>query len=647
MTQATENLQRIEYQMSAGYVENWTLKEMLRELVANAADEKTIDPAVDFEVSFVPDGPDAKWGTAHINDSGRGFPREYLLVGSGEKKSGEQIGQFREGLKLALLVAAREDANIAVRTRGFCIEKAALEPGQLGEGLTIYVGPGWDNKGTSVTVRCKQSDFDAVQRMFIRYRFKGSTVKTVKARAGAVWVDPDTDNRGQVFVNGLLVQSFSIFCSYNLSGEEMKSAQNRDRMVLNWTDVRSAVGEHLRKLEDRKVMRQVAERIIDCVHRGCSKPDDLEQLYGVARHDDDLRAAWRNAFVKVISKHPIRNQKSELLKITVATTMADPEDVLAAQEQGFTVIRTDGNWHSLLADLFEPIKTALKNDADREDRRVDEVPWKEVTADEKRRLQRVMSTLQPYFKEKLPGVGVFTKSRVLENATGLWWKGKVWFRRDHLQSDDVPSMRKLTEIALHELCHWRSGGAKDRSRDFEHAIVGLAVDILMAHSEGRAIDDVDPRPAWLQSFDKAEHSYTWDDIRGRLNIGAPGSGQLPTVRMSKNTVRNLAKVDRWMRAEYGLSEYERENRHLRSRAYLEGEYFVGKANRAKDPYVVLHVRKAYLREKGRKTMTIREVFVTSWTVRGQSGSITHYTPSFSYYEMPLPEPVSTAMAAST
>ena len=170
---AQSNPERVEYQLSSGYVKDWGMKEALRELFANALDE-----GAKYRVEFIPHDPDStssrRKGVVEVCDEGGGLSREYLMMGGGESKTAEQIGQFKEGLKIAMLVAARQGREFSLRTAGFNVDRVALESGQLGRSLVVYLSDSTRYVGTSVRVEATQLEFNNAVRMFVNLNAVGS-----------------------------------------------------------------------------------------------------------------------------------------------------------------------------------------------------------------------------------------------------------------------------------------------------------------------------------------------------------------------------------------------------------------------------------------------------------------------------------------
>ena len=87
----------MEYPISSNYVSAWTVQDATRELLQNAMDSG--------EWRVEADGSLVNKGTLRP---------EHFLLGCSEKASSDAIGQFGEGLKLALLVLARNGYTIDI-----------------------------------------------------------------------------------------------------------------------------------------------------------------------------------------------------------------------------------------------------------------------------------------------------------------------------------------------------------------------------------------------------------------------------------------------------------------------------------------------------------------------------------------------------
>ncbi len=91
----------IKYPISANYVSHWGIWEAAREILQNAMD------APQYNVSYT-DGEMIVTNPGSLN-------LKALLLGESDKAEGAR-GQYGEGLKLAMLIAAREKRTMRVWT---------------------------------------------------------------------------------------------------------------------------------------------------------------------------------------------------------------------------------------------------------------------------------------------------------------------------------------------------------------------------------------------------------------------------------------------------------------------------------------------------------------------------------------------------
>ena len=97
--------------LAKSYVSDWGVEQAVRELIQNCLD---LNGSVTVEKCHSQRGSEIKEGNSLFIESYDGaIPHKHLLLGSGTKTNDKNsIGGFSEGLKLALLIMAREDIHI-------------------------------------------------------------------------------------------------------------------------------------------------------------------------------------------------------------------------------------------------------------------------------------------------------------------------------------------------------------------------------------------------------------------------------------------------------------------------------------------------------------------------------------------------------
>lgn len=243
---------KIPLSLSRNYVRDWRIEDAIRELIANALDQE------DYEI-------DIAGNTLYINSYGGTIPEDCILLGNGSKVSGDSnIGQFNEGLKIALLVLCRN--NISVELRNGCDKwTPSLEYSELynTECLHITIERDACSDENSVHIEVKGlSDYtlnkvkDNTLALQGEYEYHETTYGTILL---------DEQHEGKVYIGGLFVDYFKSEYGYNFSPEDFPL--DRDRKALKPFDVqwqcKDIFDEYSKHIEDEeeadKLMHSLAE----------------------------------------------------------------------------------------------------------------------------------------------------------------------------------------------------------------------------------------------------------------------------------------------------------------------------------------------------------------------------------------------------
>ncbi|MEW5934232.1 MAG: hypothetical protein AB1816_11695, partial [Bacillota bacterium] len=268
--------------ISPKYVPSWGMVEALREVFQEYIDVRRRH---------------ACWGRIRwrkagvvVEDDGPGLPREALALGvSGKRGEGRLIGQFGEGLKLACLVAAREGRRMEIETAGFSvIPRVVRDPSLECEVLAFEVRENARARGTRIEVEATRDEYLAARRQFLELSREGLEVLYRDGDGRPVIFRP----AGRVFVNGCLAQEREdLLFSYDLSGSDVKQAQNRDRTVLDDYQLGRAIRDLL------SGVRSV--RVVEGLFRSVSDPVRLEHRYFL-NVPQALRPAWRKGLCRAL-----------------------------------------------------------------------------------------------------------------------------------------------------------------------------------------------------------------------------------------------------------------------------------------------------------------------------------------------------------
>lgn len=217
---------KFQYPITADYVRDWSLREALRELVANGLDGQTALGAR-FEAKH-----DAKRDILHLVNYGVKVDVKALYFG-GTSKSGDKrlIGQYGEGLKLAMLVCARTGVKLVIRN-GDEVWSPTIEEDKLGHNvLTLNIRKGSEkNQDFHIEVHSISSEsWHLIQDMFLALRSPVSTETTSRGQ-----VLYDADFVGKVFVKGVYCTTRPNYSTgYNFNDLDI----GRDRRIPSSWDI--------------------------------------------------------------------------------------------------------------------------------------------------------------------------------------------------------------------------------------------------------------------------------------------------------------------------------------------------------------------------------------------------------------------------
>ena len=226
--------------ISPEYVKSWDIPMAIRELLQNLLDTKR-----EFGASGAA-RYNKKRGMAELRDDGPGLELRHLALGISEKGA-DSVGQFGEGLKLALLLFARENRFIEVRSRDFRLTPLIKESEFGTETLFFEVEEmGSSVQGTTVRFECSLEEL-SVGKSYFPTEFQVSKEHKVS------WVLKDKISLpgGRIFVNGSMVaQIEDALFSYHLWGEDAKKISNRDRSIVDHALLRGFIMDKITGVGD-------------------------------------------------------------------------------------------------------------------------------------------------------------------------------------------------------------------------------------------------------------------------------------------------------------------------------------------------------------------------------------------------------------
>ncbi len=427
---------RLEYPLSPRYVPDWTIVEALRELIANALDTST-DPTVTWE-----------YGTATISDRADGIPRAFWVIGEGDHG---EIGQFGEGLKMAMLVLARERRATKVRTVGYTVSPSmVMSSAYATTVLALDFEETPQETGTRVEVRCDKAEFDAAKMLFLKF----NGVRTEDHRLG-ILAKP-----GALFINGVFVQGIKSLWGYNVKNKDLA---NRDRTILDGEGVKREIENALGHLRSERMLTTLfAHGLIS------SNSNQIEMCVN-PKPQGRTCAAWRKVFIDLFGKSACVtalnsgfNTSIQGLGWRVVTLpwgisnalrncgiMNSSEALESMQGKKFVQVSTENPLTPKEQSMFEAAKAIAKN----------------AVPDSKVKLTKVVEEF-PTDNQRCMTEGMY---RATKNG------GTIFLRRTCLDS-----LEKSVGVLIHERLHGL--GHSDESRGFEYAMTMMLGEMAVANA---------------------------------------------------------------------------------------------------------------------------------------------------------------------
>ena len=427
----------IKTNISRNYVESWGVVEALREVIQENLDARKKYGCVG-KVAY-------KKGYLVAEDGGPGLQRQDLALGiSGKRDDGNLIGQFGEGLKLASLVAARENRKMYIETAGFtvipCLE---YEPALECYVLALNLLNNNRTAGTRIALQATEEEYHSAVGMFLELNGKSHKRITDKIRFPG----------GRVYINGALAtERKDLLFTYNLTGKNARTAQNRDRTVVDEEMLLKEVTDALSTCRKQEIIEILFQNM------GASFTA-LESRAYLNPPDKDL-PVWKRALRKVFGPR-------------VCFT-SEPVHDLEAKEKGFVVLnRVPWRWEDCLRRLG--VKTSCDIAAKKTVAR--RVALKYLTPEEVKNLRWAKRVAKRTFCVELPKVRIVSEIQPdgAEEVRGRYDRGNGVI---YLSRKILPYPNDLLEVLTHEMMHCVTG-ASDCTREFERGWQRLVVRILL------------------------------------------------------------------------------------------------------------------------------------------------------------------------
>jgi len=434
--------------ISPKYVSNWDIKRAVREIIQNALD---VRDEYGCKAKVV-----KKKGKAIIKDNGPGMELKHFVMGiSG--KGADSRGQFGEGLKLALLVFARERREIKVKT-GNKVITPVIEWSEEFEEELISLNveeTGHKVQGTRIEIEVTNDELRQGMLYFLEYHKKMVKFEWIKRNQFSI---SHSVQGSPIWVNNTLVSlKEDAICSYHLNGAEAKRIMNRDRDTID--------GDKLENMVAEKICEEGNLKLVKLILSGVAERKNFWEanlpIY-VHRIPRSKRRIWKQAVHELFGKNVVIS--------------SNPQADEKARYKGKKVIDTGSyKWDDFLIDLgFK------KSDEFKESYKMERIRQKHLNTQERENLEWARSLVQKHYHN--PGkINIVTEIKtgndqdIQGDVLGAYdrEKDKIYLARDILSDKS-----QLAKTLLHEVAH-KVSQAGDCTAEFESALTSIAGELLM------------------------------------------------------------------------------------------------------------------------------------------------------------------------
>lgn len=438
--QQTENIG-----ISPRYAKNWTIEEAIREVLQNY---------VDCREEFNCEGYITwKDGVCTVHDDGNGLELKHLVMGISEK-SKSAIGQFGEGLKLALLVFARDDRKIQLCSRGKKITPIIRYSSRVEtELISLNIEEMTQTTGTTIKMECTKAELEQAKQYFTYFQdpcwvLKPGQIKDIALSEG---------DEGTIWVNGSKVghveNALFGYHFYNLKGQDIVT---RDRGVVDLSELSPLIRNMF--LYTRKV--SVLKKYIAAAISQREEDTAWEtQALTIWKHQivEENLSLWRRSITEVAGK-----------KIALSTsTSANRQAVYA----GYKILQVN-EWSCIR--LFSELGVPTSEEINSKGTSKERIAQKDLDTSERINLRVAKQLIKKYYNT-CGRVIVVNRFIGHDDIEGQY---KTSTDEIFILRQILSNRKNTAEVLLHEAVHKHSG-ANDCTVRFQNILTEIAVDLMM------------------------------------------------------------------------------------------------------------------------------------------------------------------------
>lgn len=440
-------------------LEDWEVYHAIREVIANAMDERVLTQAKDIEIFK---DPESKW---HIRDYGSGLKYEHLTQKENNEKlkNPDVIGKFGIGLKDALATFDRNGVKVFIKSKYGDITLAKSEKHGFEDIITLHAYISLPSDSTFIGTEfildgVKENDIEKAKDLFLK--FSGERIIEV-TKYGEVL--EKKGKAGRIYINGVKVAEEGNFLfTYNITSlnSKIRKALNRERTNVG----RDAYVNRAKSILLACKSEEVAEHLVN----------DLKNYSAGEMHNE---LGWID-----VQEHAVKilNAAEKTIFLTPAQLISDTDMVDEAKSAGYKVVTIPKNLKDKIQGLKDISGNIIRDSSQFRKEREESFKFKFVEPNELKPSEKeIFDTTDKIFAligGKPRNIREIKISETMRKewasfveAEGVWepTTGRIIIKKDQLRS-----VEEYAGTLLHETAHAMSG-ASDVSRDFEHQLTSL------------------------------------------------------------------------------------------------------------------------------------------------------------------------------
>lgn len=434
-------------------LENWEVEHALREVIANALDERIMSRSKEIDISKDAQG---RW---HVRDFGRGLKIEHFTLNENLEKlkaPAGVIGKFGVGLKDALATFYRRGVEVLIRSSFGTFRLTQVHKHGFEDIVTLHVEyDDFKNQmaGTDF-ILSGLTDLDVSKAKSLFLEFSDNTVLETNSYGQILQRD---GSEAKVYILGVLASNEPNFLfSYNITSltDAMRKKLNRERLNVGRATYTDRIKAILKNARDKRV-----ERLL------------IDEVTKRATGNQCDEMSWIEISQMALN---LMNQEKEVVYFTEEELRRRPEIVDSANRDGLQIVvisehqktklesqaqsggpevRTVQNYIQEINESFQFKFVAIQNLMS-EERKVFDLTDKIVS-------------LVGISSGQLPKILISENMRVTNDGTEGVWDPSL--RAIVIKRSILRSLDGYSGTLLHEVAHAMSG-ADDCSRSFENVL---------------------------------------------------------------------------------------------------------------------------------------------------------------------------------